>query len=108
MGIAKKEQKAKDKLFEITKQYYKARKILMDIRVDYYNRVQNKDISFLDKDFKETFDAAFSVCRELEHSFNTAITFMTIFGVDDVEIAQVIQQAQQEIHKKSVDKQAKE
>ena len=51
MGIAKKEQKAKDKLFEITKQYYKARKILMDIRVDYYNRVQNKDISFLDKDF---------------------------------------------------------
>lgn len=68
--------------------------------MDYYNRVQNKDISFLDKDFKETFDAAFSACRELEHSFNTAITFMTIFGVDDVEIAQVIQQAQQEVHKK--------
>lgn len=76
--------------------------------MDYYNRVQNKDISFLDKDFKETFDVAFSACRELEHSFNTAINFMTIFGVDDVEIAQMIQQAQQEIHKKPVDKQAKE
>lgn len=105
MGIAKKEQKAKDELFKITKEYYEARKILMDLQLNYYQRVQDKKISFLDEDYKENFDVAFFACKKFEKAFNTAITFMTIFGLDDAEIAEVIQKAQQEIYKKDIDKQ---